>query len=63
MTSCDSDGAHARFSVSSTAPVMTARTLGWASAAEASIERMRACAWGLRSTAPCSMPGSCTSST
>jgi hypothetical protein len=42
---------------------MTALTLGWASAAEVSIEMMRACASGLRRIAPWSMPGSSTSST
>src|SRR6266568_1636729 len=42
-TSCDSVGIHASLSVSSTAPVMTARTFGCASAAEVSIETM--CAW------------------
>ena len=45
------------------APVMTALTFGWASAADVSIETIRAWANGLRRMAPCSMPGSCTSST
>ncbi len=36
---------------------MTARTFGCCSAADVSIETMRACASGLRSAAPCSMPG------
>jgi hypothetical protein len=62
-TSWDSDGIQARFSVSSKAPVITARTLGCASAADVSIETSLACAYGLRSTAPCSMPGSTKSST
>ena len=44
-------------------PVMTARTFGCCSAADVSTETMRACASGLRSIAPCSIPGSCTSST
>src|SRR5215217_1750663 len=42
---------------------MTARTFGCASAADVSIDTMRACASGLRSTAPCSIPGRLTSST
>jgi hypothetical protein len=42
---------------------MTARTFGWASAALVSIDRIRAWAKGLRSTAPWSMPGRTTSST
>ena len=63
MTSCDSEGAQASPRVSRTAPVMTALTLGWASAAEVSMETMRAWAYGLRRTAPWSMPGSCRSST
>jgi hypothetical protein len=42
MTSADSDGAHARPRVSRVAPVMTALTLGWASAAAVSMLRMRA---------------------
>ncbi len=45
------------------APVMTALTFGCASAADVSIETMRACAYGLRRMAPCSIPGSWTSST
>ena len=44
MTSWDRDGIHARFSVSSSAPVMTALTLGWASAREVSTDLIRACA-------------------
>ena len=63
MTSCDSEGAHASPSVSRTAPVMTAFTLGWASAALVSMLRMRAWASGLRRIAPWSMPGSTMSST
>ena len=43
--------------VSSVSPVMTALTLGCASAAEVSIETILACASGLRRIAPCSMPG------
>jgi hypothetical protein len=42
---------------------MTAFTPGSASAAEVSMDTMRACANGLRRTAPCSMPGRLTSST
>src|SRR6185436_9243609 len=38
-------------------PVMTAFTPGRASAAEVSIDLIRACACGLRSTLPCSIPG------
>jgi hypothetical protein len=38
--------------------VTTALTPGNASASDVSIETMRACACGLRSTAPWSMPGS-----
>ena len=34
------------------APVITAFTPGSASAREVSMDRMRACAWGLRSTFP-----------
>src|SRR5215470_7572495 len=37
--------------------VMTAFTPGRASAADASIDLMRACACGLRNTLPCSIPG------
>ena len=37
--------------------VMTAFTPGSASAFEVSIETMRACGWGLRSTLPMSWPG------
>src|ERR1700685_2187170 len=40
---------------------MTARTPGRASAAEGSIDRIRACACGLRTVAPYNMPESCTS--
>ena len=36
---------------------MTALTFGCASAADVSIETIRAWAYGLRRTAPCSMPG------
>ena len=39
------------------APVITALTFGWASAADVSIDTMRAWAYGLARTAPCSMPG------
>jgi hypothetical protein len=42
--------------------VMTAATFGCASAFEVSIDTMRACAYGLRRIAPCTMPGSRTSS-
>jgi hypothetical protein len=42
-------------------PVMIAFTPGSASAADVSIETIRACAYGLRSTTPCSMPGRLTS--
>jgi hypothetical protein len=62
-TSFDNVGIQARFSPASVWPVMTARTFGCASAALVSIDTIRACANGLRSTAPCSMPGSRTSST
>jgi hypothetical protein len=61
--SYDRVGIQARLSVSSTAPVMTAFTFGWASAADVSMATMRAWAYGLRRIAPCSMPGSRTSST
>jgi hypothetical protein len=61
--SADSVGIHARFSPARVAPVMTAFTFGCASAARVSMETMRACASGLRRTAPCSMPGRFTSST
>jgi hypothetical protein len=44
-------------------PVITALTLGCASAASVSMAVILACARGLRSTAPCSIPGSATSST
>src|SRR5215470_3997909 len=44
-------------SVGKSALVMTAFTPGRASAADASIDLMRACACGLRRTLPCSMPG------
>jgi hypothetical protein len=43
------------------APVSTQTTPGSARAALASMERMRAWACGLRSTAACSMPGTTTS--
>ena len=36
---------------------MTALTFGWASAADVSMETIRACAYGLARTAPKSMPG------
>src|SRR5262249_39860268 len=61
--SADRVGIQARFSPARVSPVITARTLGCASAALVSMETIRACACGLRSTAPCSIPGSCTSST
>jgi hypothetical protein len=38
----DSVGIHARPSVASTSPVITAWTLGWASAADVSMDTMRA---------------------
>ena len=41
--------------------VATALTSGWAWARLVSMDRMRAWAWGLRSTLPCSIPGSETS--
>ena len=37
--------------------MITAATFGWASAREVSIETMRACAKGLRSIAPWTIPG------
>jgi hypothetical protein len=52
----DSVGIHASPCASRSFPVMTARTLGCWSAAEVSIDLMRAWASGLRSAAPCSMP-------
>ena len=61
-TSADSVGIQASFSPSSIAPVITALTFGWASAAEVSIETIRAWAYGLARTAPCSIPGIVTSS-
>ena len=61
--SYDIVGIQARPSVASVSPVMTACTFGWASAAEVSIETIRACAYGLRRIAPCSMLGSWMSST
>ena len=42
---------------------MTALTFGWASAADVSIDTIRAWAYWLRRIAPCSMPGRLTSST
>ena len=39
-------------------PVTTALTPGIEAAAEVSIDRIRACAYGLRTSAPCSIPGS-----
>jgi hypothetical protein len=65
-TACESDdivGIHAMPRASRSAPVITAWTFGCCSAAEVSIETMRACATGLRRTAPCSIPGNWTSST
>ena len=56
-TSADSVGIQARLSPSSICPVITARTFGWASAADVSIETMRAWAYGLPRIAPWSMPG------
>src|ERR1700722_9468985 len=56
-------GIHARPRSARSAPVSTATTAGWASAALASTERTRAWARGLRRMAPCSMPGSVMSST
>jgi hypothetical protein len=47
----------------SSAPVTTATTPGSASAAEVSIELIRAWATGLRRTDMCSIPGSAMSST
>ena len=61
-TSWDRVGIQASLRSSSVSPVMTALTLGWASAARVSIETILACASGLRRIAPCSMPGSWMSS-
>jgi hypothetical protein len=61
-TSCDSVGIHDRPSPASISPVITALTFGCASAALVSTERIRAWAYGLRRTAPCSIPGSAMSS-
>ena len=44
------------------AAVITRCTFGCARAREVSIETIRACAYGLRSIAPCTMPGSLMSS-
>ena len=55
-------GIHARPSVSRSLAVTTAATPGWASALLVSIETMRACAYGLRRMAPCTMPGNLMSS-
>ena len=60
--SLDRVGIQARPSPSSVAPVMTARTFGWASAADVSIDTMRAWANGLRRIAPNNIPGSWRSS-
>ena len=62
-TSADRVGIHARLRPARVLPVMTASTLGWASAATVSTERILACASGLRSIAPWSIPGRVTSST
>ncbi len=62
-TSRDSVGIQARPSSARVEPVMTAFTLGCASAAAVSIEEILACASGLRRTAPYSIPGSRMSST
>ena len=62
-TSRDRVGIQASPRSASVWPVITAPTLGWASAAEASTERILACASGLRRIAPYSMPGSWMSST
>jgi hypothetical protein len=56
-------GIHAIPEASRSAPVITAWTFGCCSAAEVSIETIRAWATGERSTAPCSIRGSWTSST
>ena len=50
--SYDNVGTHARPRVSRTAPVMTAFTFGCASAADVSIDLIKACATGLRRIAP-----------
>ncbi len=62
-TSRDSVGIQARPSPARVSPVMTALTLGWASAAVVSMAVILACASGLRRTAPYSIPGSRMSST
>ena len=55
-------GIQASPSVSRSLAVTTAATPGSASARLVSIDRMRACANGLRRIAPCTMPGSLMSS-
>ena len=65
-TACTSPeivGIQARPRSARSAPVNTAMTFGWAVAAVASTETILACASGLRSTAPCSIPGREMSST
>ena len=42
--------------------MITAATFGCASASDVSIETIFACAYGLRSIAPCTIPGSLMSS-
>ena len=61
--SADSVGIQAMPRASRSAPVITAWTFGWCSAADVSIETIRACASGLRRTAPWSIPVSSRSST
>jgi hypothetical protein len=60
--SADIVGIHAMPRASRSAPVITACTFGSASAADASIDAIRACASGLRRMAPWSIPGRRTSS-
>ena len=62
-TSWDRVGIQASLSAARVSPVITASTLGCASAAVASTETILACASGLRRIAPCSIPGSAMSST
>ena len=56
-------GIQARLCSARSAPVTTATTPSSACAREVSIERMRACANGLRRIAMCSIPGRTMSST
>ena len=61
--SYDSVGIQARLRVAIISPVSTSRTPGMSQALLVSIDRMRACASGLRRISMCSMPGSTMSST